>query len=75
MRYNTMKQQDDITYEAQNHESLSLWQAIRKWPRITLYCLALSMNLLVWGYDTGLVGSVSSMPEFQYAYLLFTITQ
>ena len=57
--------QEYSNINAEEEEKLTLRQAIRKWPRITWWSLALAINVLVWGYDTGLVGSVSSMPEFQ----------
>jgi hypothetical protein len=64
--------QDSYSADTANQECLTLWQAIKKWPRITWHSLALGLNLLLWGYDTGLVGNVSSMPEFQYVYRAFT---
>ena len=49
-----------------NYESLSLLQAVRKWPRITIYSVCLCMNILLWGYDGAILGGVASMPAYQY---------
>lgn len=46
-------------------ERLSLWAAIRKWPRAAGWSIALTSTILLWGYDNALVGSVSAMPVFQ----------
>lgn len=48
---------------------LGLWQALGRFPRITLYSLMLTSTIILWGYDTSVVGGVSSMPEFQYGIL------
>ena len=47
-----------------NYEKLSLLQALKRWPRITMYSISLSLNILLWGYDSAIVGNVSSMPVF-----------
>jgi len=46
-------------------EKLSLWQAIRKWPKVAGYCLALTTAILLWGYDMAMVGNLASLPQFQ----------
>lgn len=43
-----------------------LWQSVKKWPRVVIYCLALSSAILLYGYDLVIVGTVSAMPAFQY---------
>lgn len=50
----------------QPEPELSLWAAIRRFPKIVLWSLALMSTIILWGYDFALVGSVSSMPVFQY---------
>lgn len=50
------------------HEKLSLWAAIRKWPKLALWSFALSSTILLYGFDSVLVSSVSSMPVFQEVY-------
>lgn len=50
---------------ASEYESLSLFQAVKRWPRITIYSVCIALNILLWGYDTAIVGNVASMPVFQ----------
>ncbi|KAJ9610482.1 hypothetical protein H2200_005259 [Cladophialophora chaetospira] len=47
---------------------LSLWHALRKWPKVAGYCLALTTAILLWGYDMAMVGNLASLPEFQKDY-------
>lgn len=46
-------------------QDLTLWQAVRKWKKVVLYCLALSFAVILYGYDQAIVGSVSGIPAFQ----------
>lgn len=48
-----------------DYESLSLFQALKRWPRMSWIAMAIAMNILLWGFDTGIVGNLSSMPAFQ----------
>ncbi|RYP87363.1 hypothetical protein DL769_000567 [Monosporascus sp. CRB-8-3] len=48
-----------------NDEELPLGQAIRRYPRVAGYCLALTTAILLWGYDLVIVGSVTALPAFQ----------
>lgn len=43
-----------------------LWQLLKRWPKVVMYCLALSSAILLYGYDLVIVGTVSAMPAFQY---------
>lgn len=52
-----------------DYEQLTLFQALRKWRRISWIAMAVAMNILLWGFDSGIVGNLSSMPTFQYALL------
>ncbi|KAJ5198643.1 uncharacterized protein N7498_007760 [Penicillium cinerascens] len=45
-----------------------LLQSVKKWPRVILYCLALSSAILLYGYDLVIVGTVSAMPAFQHKF-------
>ncbi|KAK0866605.1 hypothetical protein LTR87_014952 [Friedmanniomyces endolithicus] len=49
----------------EDYEKLTLWQAVRRWPRAVGISLCMSLNILLWGYDTAIVGNVASMPVFQ----------
>ncbi|KAK3634323.1 hypothetical protein LTR56_015357 [Elasticomyces elasticus] len=48
-----------------DYEKLSLWQAVRRWPKAAGISLCMALNILLWGYDTAIVGNVASMPVFQ----------
>jgi MFS family permease len=48
-----------------NYEHLTVIQAFRRWPRASLISLALALNILLWGYDTGIVGGMSSLVEYR----------
>lgn len=48
-------------------KELSLWQALRKWPKVSAYCLALTSAILLWGYDMAMNGNLAGLDQFQYA--------
>lgn len=48
-----------------DYESLTLFQALKKWHRISWITMAVAMNILLSGFDGGIVGNLSSMPTFQ----------
>jgi hypothetical protein len=41
---------EELEESASSEEQLTLWQAVRKWPKVTAYCLALTSAILLWGY-------------------------
>jgi hypothetical protein len=43
----------------------NLWKSIRKWPRVLGYSFGLTSGILLYGFDTSIVGNVSAIPEFQ----------
>ncbi|KAJ5931088.1 hypothetical protein N7466_006581 [Penicillium verhagenii] len=45
-----------------------LWQLLKRWPKVVIYCLALSSAILLYGYDLVIVGTVSAMPAFQHRF-------
>lgn len=47
-------------------ENIDLFRAIRKWPKVALWSIALSSTILLGGFDSVLVSNVASMPVFQY---------
>ncbi|CAG8004343.1 unnamed protein product [Penicillium olsonii] len=47
----------------ENRDS-SLWQLMKRAPRIIAYCFALSSAILLYGYDLVIVGTVAAMPQF-----------
>lgn len=44
---------------------ITLWRLFRKWPRLSLWAVGLAITILLYGYDTVIVGNITSMPEFQ----------
>lgn len=51
-----------------HEETLKLGQAIRKYPRLVLYCLSLNIVVVGWGYDLIIVGSITGVDPFQEDY-------
>lgn len=49
-------------------ENLTLIQAVKKYHRVSFYCVGLTSAILMYGYDYVIVGSTSSMPSFQYVF-------
>ena len=47
---------EQVEFEDSSKE-LSLLQAIRKWPKVSAYCLALTSAILLWGYDMAMNGN------------------
>lgn len=54
-----------VTVTPMDYEKLTLFQALKKWKRISWIAMAVAMNILLWGFDSGIVGNLSSMPVFQ----------
>ncbi|KAK1461929.1 hypothetical protein CCUS01_01519 [Colletotrichum cuscutae] len=52
--------------ETNQHGHLTLWQSIKKWRRVVLYCIGMTSAILMYGYDYVIVGTVSAMPSFQH---------
>ena len=42
-----------------DNEEIPFLQAIRRYPKIAAYCLALTTSILLWGYDLVIVSSVT----------------
>ncbi|PNS15928.1 hypothetical protein CAC42_4329 [Sphaceloma murrayae] len=42
----------------------SLWQVTKRYPKVVLYGFGLTFGILLYGYDTAVVGNVSSMLPF-----------
>ncbi|EHA56503.1 hypothetical protein MGG_02346 [Pyricularia oryzae 70-15] len=49
-------------------KKLSAIQAIRKWPWISVWQLALSSGIILTGFDLSIVSNVASLPAFQVQY-------
>jgi len=67
-----MKIADDVDADSviqrDEHADMRLFQALKKWRRVTLYCVLMTSPILMYGYDYVIVGTVSAMPSFQYDY-------
>ncbi|KAL4982685.1 general substrate transporter [Aspergillus falconensis] len=50
---------------SQQQPDESVPQSARRFPRTVAWCFALASSMILYGYDLAIVGSVSSMPEFQ----------
>ena len=59
-------QPTNSSYNAELDEKLSFVQSVRRWPRMTLYALALTAPIVLSGYDISIISSVASLPQFQY---------
>lgn len=46
-------------------EHSSLWQNVKKYRNVTYITLAMTSAILLYGYDTVVVGTISAMPVFQ----------
>jgi MFS family permease len=44
---------------------LTLWQSVKKWRRVVLYCFAMTSAIMMYGFDYVVVGTVTAMPSFQ----------
>jgi hypothetical protein len=40
-------------------KKLTLWQSLRRWPKVSAYCLALTSAILLWGYDLAVSDAAS----------------
>lgn len=60
----TVFEQDPTTMH--NYEHLSLLQAVRRWPRVTIGSVCVCLNILLWGYDTGIVGGMASLEAYRF---------
>ncbi|KAL3429890.1 general substrate transporter [Aspergillus tetrazonus] len=55
-----------LSLESSQHQpNESALQSARKSLRTVAWCFALASGMILYGYDLSIVGSVSSMPEFQ----------
>lgn len=46
-------------------DNLSLAQALKRYPRVVRYCLALTIAIIGWGYDLVVVGSITGVDSFK----------
>ncbi|KAH8901661.1 MFS general substrate transporter [Thozetella sp. PMI_491] len=51
-----------------SEKKISFSQAVRCWPRITIYSVALTSAIILGGFDISIISSVASLPQFQKVY-------
>lgn len=49
-------------------EHLNLRAAVRLYPKVAGWCMALTTAIILWGYDMVIVGSITAVPAFQRDY-------
>jgi hypothetical protein len=57
------------TAEQITDEQRTLWQNVKKYRKVVWVTLGLTSAILLYGYDNVVVGTISAMPVFQYAWL------
>lgn len=53
------------THAQDDGNNMPLGKALRKYPKVAMYSLFVTLAILLWGYDLVIVGTVSSIPAFQ----------
>ncbi|KAF4993350.1 hypothetical protein FDECE_13465 [Fusarium decemcellulare] len=49
-------------------DKLPLGQAIKRYPKIAAYCLAMTIPIIGWGYDLVIVGAITGVDSFKADY-------
>ncbi|KAM5359700.1 hypothetical protein ACJZ2D_014269 [Fusarium nematophilum] len=60
--------QPDPPHQRDDDVGLTLYQSVRKWHRVALYCVGMTSAIIMYGFDYVIVGSTSAMPSFQKDY-------
>jgi SP family general alpha glucoside:H+ symporter-like MFS transporter len=58
----TTPMDENLANDADN--DLTLWQAVRKYPKITWYCLAMTTVIIGWGYQLVVAGAIAIIDSF-----------
>lgn len=61
----TVKDAEEATHEEHN---MSVWQAAKNYPNAVLFSLVFSFAIIMEGYDTALLGSFFSLPQFRRSF-------
>ncbi|KAF4339292.1 maltose permease MAL61 [Fusarium beomiforme] len=68
-RQDSASKQDPPPQQQEDEESqMPLRQALKKYPKIAGYCLAMTVPVIGWGYDLVIVGAVASVDTFKNDY-------
>jgi hypothetical protein len=54
-----------VIIDGEEAVNLDLYHSVLKFPKLTGYILAVCSALMLYGYDTAIVGTISAMPTFQ----------
>lgn len=61
----TTRTNDSLIIPTDEHAHLTLWQALKKWRKVSFYSMGLTFAILMYGYDLVVIGTVAAMPSFQ----------
>lgn len=50
---------------AHEEHNMSFWEAVKHYPNAVIFSLILSFAIIMEGYDTALLGSFFSLPQFR----------
>ncbi|KAF9774188.1 hypothetical protein IL306_007864 [Fusarium sp. DS 682] len=67
-RQDSTTKQDPPPPEKDEDSQMPLRQALKKYPKIAGYCLAMTVPVIGWGYDLVIVGAVASVDTFKRDY-------
>lgn len=55
-----------------DEHSMTVMQAIKKYPKACLWSMVISLTIIMDGYDTALLGSLSAFPSFRERFGIYT---
>lgn len=55
--------------------SISILEAIKANPKVIMYCVLVTTGPLIYGFDSIIVGLVTAMPSFQWAFQGYSVVQ
>ncbi|EWZ47300.1 hypothetical protein FOZG_03241 [Fusarium oxysporum Fo47] len=67
-RQDSINKQDPPPQQDDEEAQMPLRQALKKYPKIAGYCLAMTIPVIGWGYDLVIVGAVASVDTFKADY-------
>ncbi|KAH8799465.1 putative sugar transporter [Xylogone sp. PMI_703] len=56
---------EDARLATEEEHRMTILSAIRKYPKACLWCMAISLTIIMDGYDGALLGSLSAFPSFR----------
>lgn len=61
-------QQGQPAAEHSLEQPLPLLEAVRRFPKMTMYCLGITLSVIGWGYDLAIVGAIPGVDPFLVDY-------